>query len=174
MTPSQDEKKMTGSIPGRVAVCALLVTLSMMLSYVDSMIPVFPQIPGIKLGLANIVILTALYTLPKGHALLINIVRVLLSGLLFSGVTGMMYSLVGALLSFLAMCLLKKTGIFSIIGVSLAGGAVHNAGQLLVAILLISNTGVLYYLPVLTLTGILTGILTGFISHILIQRLKYG
>ncbi len=173
MMPSRDEKKLPVSPSGRVAVCAVLVTLSMLLSYIDSLIPIFPQFPGIRLGLANIVILSALYMLPEGYALLINIIRVLLAGLLFTGVTGMMYSLSGALLSFLVMYLLKKSGLFSIIGVSLAGGAVHNAGQLLVAILLISNTGVLYYLPVLTLTGILTGILTGFISHILIQRLKY-
>ena len=168
-----DEKKLPGSPAGRVAVCALLVTLSMLLSYIDSMIPVFPQIPGIRLGLANIVILAALYTLPEAYALLINIIRVLLVGLLFTGVTGMLYSFSGALLSFIVMYLLKKSGVFSIIGVSLAGGAVHNTGQLLVAILLVSNTGVLYYLPVLALSGILTGILTGFITHILIQRLKY-
>lgn len=172
MTLSPDEKKLPGSASGRVAVCAVLVTLSMLLSYIDSLIPVLPQIPGIRLGLANIVILTALYMLPKGYAFLIDIVRVLLSGLLFTGVTGMLYSLAGAVLSLLLMYLLKKSGSFSVVGVSLAGGAAHNAGQLLIAILLISNTRILYYLPVLTLSGILTGTLIGFISHTLIHRLS--
>ena len=172
MMPSQDKSGILNRPSRRVAFCAVLATLSMLLSYIDSLIPVLPQIPGIKIGLANIVILAALYSLQGRYALMINIVRILLTGLLFTGVTGMLYSLSGALLSFLVMYLLKKSGLFSIIGVSLAGGAVHNTGQLLVAILLVSNPRLLYYLPVLMISGILTGILTGAISFVLINRLK--
>lgn len=172
MMPSQDEQGLQDKPALRVAFCAILTALSMLLSYIDSLIPVLPQVPGIKIGLANIVILLALYMLKGRYALAINIVRILLTGLLFTGVTGMMYSLSGALLSFLVMYVLKRTGVFSIIGVSLAGGAAHNTGQLLIAILLVSNPRLLYYLPVLVITGILTGVLTGFISHILIRRLK--
>ena len=170
--PSPDEKKTLGTPSRQIAVCALLTALSMLLSYVDSLIPLLPQVPGIKAGLANIVILIALYMLKERYALMINIARILLTGLLFSGITGIMYSLAGAVLSFLVMHLLKKSGLFSIVGVSLAGGAAHNTGQLLVAILLVSNLRLLYYLPALVISGILTGILTGVISHILIHRLK--
>lgn len=172
MMPSQDEQGRLDKPSKRVAFCAVLTALSMLLSYIDSLIPVLPQIPGIKIGLANIVILLALYMLKGRHALAINIVRILLTGLLFTGVTGMMYSLSGALLSFLLMYLLKRTGLFSIIGVSLAGGAAHNAGQFLVAILFVSNPRLLYYLPVLVISGIFTGILTGMTSHVLLSRLK--
>ncbi len=172
MMPSQDEPGRLNKPSGRVAFCAVLTTLSMLLSYIDSMIPVLPQIPGIKIGLANIVVLLALYMLNGRYSLMINIVRILLTGLLFTGVTGMMYSLSGALLSFIVMYLLKRTGLFSIIGVSLAGGAAHNAGQLLIAILLVSNPRLLYYLPVLVISGILTGILTGGLAYILLNRLR--
>ncbi len=172
MMPSQDEFKNPGRSSGRVAVCALLTTLAMLLSYIDSLIPILPQIPGIKLGLANIVILTALYMLKGRYALLINILRIVLTGLLFSGAVYMLYSLFGALFSFLVMYILKKSGLFSVVGVSLAGGAAHNAGQLFAAILLVSNVNLIRYLPVLVISGVITGILTGMICLILLKRLK--
>jgi len=144
----------------------------MILSYIDSLIPILPAIPGIKLGLANLVILTALYMTETKYALIINIVRILLTGFLFTGMTGILYSMAGALLSFLVMCLLKKSSHFSVIGVSLAGGAAHNTGQLSVAVLLVLEPRLFYYLPVLVISGCITGIITGLLTHVLTVRLK--
>ena len=155
-----------------VADCAVLTALSMILSYIDSMIPLLPSVPGIKIGLANLVILVSLYLLGFAPAFLIDIIRVILSGLLFTGLSGALYSLSGALLSFAVMALLKRSGHFSEVGVSIAGGAAHNLGQLLTAVFLISNPYLFYYYPVLTVTGCAAGILTGFLSHILIKRLS--
>ncbi len=170
--PLADKQDIFKKPSGRVAFCALLTALSMILSYVDSLIPILPSIPGIKLGLANLVILIALYMAGAGYALLINIVRVLLTGFLFTGATGILYSMAGALLSFLVMYILKRTSFFSVIGVSLAGGAAHNIGQLIIAAVLISDTSVFYYLPVLIISGCLSGTVTGIFSHVLIQRLN--
>ena len=113
MTPSQNKPA--------IAVCALLAALALIFSYIEVLIPAFVSIPGIKLGIANIVILFALYYLDGRYALLINLVRIFLAGLLFSGVFGILYSLAGALLSLGTMVLLKRTGRFSVTGVSISG-----------------------------------------------------
>ncbi len=155
----------------RVALCAVFTALSMILSYVDSLIPLIPSVPGIKLGLANLVIVFALFSLSIPEAVLINIARVLLTGFTFTGMSGLLYSLAGAVLSLAVMCLLKKTGRFSVIGISMAGGVFHNLGQLLVACLLISDIRILSYYPALAAAGTITGILIGIISHELIRRL---
>lgn len=110
----------------RLAAAALLAALAIIFSYIEVMIPNPAAIPGVKLGIANIVILVALYELDLRYALAINIIRITIVGLLFSGLFGALYSLAGGLLSMLVMWLLKKTGLFSIVGVSMAGGVCHN------------------------------------------------
>ena len=135
------------------------------------LIPVSPGIPGIKLGIANLVILISLYYLGPKYACSVNLVRILIAGLLFNGLFGALYSLAGALLSFTVMVLLRKTGIFSITGVSIAGGVSHNMGQLLVAAFLIDSLKIFAYFPVLIFSGIISGAVIGIISYLILKRL---
>ncbi|MEG0829262.1 MAG: Gx transporter family protein [Anaerovoracaceae bacterium] len=150
---------------------ALLATLALIFSYIEAIIPFALGIPGVKLGIANLVIIVALYLLGGRYAFSINVLRILVAGLLFNGIFGALYSLSGGLLSFAVMYLLKKTGLFSIIGVSMAGGVAHNLGQLLVAALLVSNFKVFFYFPVLVFSGILTGIFIGIIAYFILKKL---
>ncbi|MBQ7246097.1 MAG: Gx transporter family protein [Firmicutes bacterium] len=162
---SQDRNK-------RIAMAALLAALALIFSYVEAMIPSPVAIPGVKLGVANLVILIALYQLDFKYAIAINLVRIVVSGLLFSGVFGILYSLAGGMLSLIVMWLLKKTGLFSIIGVSMAGGVAHNIGQILVASAVVSDLKMFAYLPVLMFSGIISGILIGFLCHYVMLALK--
>lgn len=159
----------------------MLSALALALSWLETLIPFLPSLPGVKLGLANLVVIIALYRLNRRSALLLNATRILLSGFLFSGVFGILYSIAGAAASFLIMILLlrqnqkrtarSKAELFSIYGISMTGGVFHNLGQLLVALMLLSNLNLIYYLPVMILSGIATGILNGVIAALLLQRL---
>ena len=133
----------------RLAMAAVLATLALIFSYVEAMVPSPVAIPGVKLGIANLVILIALYQLDLRYAFAINIVRIVISGLLFSGVFGILYSMAGGLLSLIVMWALKKTDILSIVGVSMAGGVTHNIGQIIVASIIVSDIKMFAYLPVL-------------------------
>ena len=113
-----------------------------------------------------------MYFMDTKSAFFISVVRVLLSGLLFAGLAGLLYSLSGALCSFLAMALLKKTERFSIIGVSLSGGVFHNVGQIVVAALMVENVKMAYYLPFLLISGVVTGILIGIVAKTALGYLK--
>ena len=145
----------------------------MILSYVEAMVPMPVPIPGIKLGLANLVILLAIYRLGFKYALAINCIRIFVTGLLFTGVFGILYSLAGGLLSLLVMYLLYRTGIFSMVGVSMAGGVAHNLGQLLTACLIMSNIRLMSYFAVLLFAGIGSGILMGIVAWLVCQRLPH-
>lgn len=147
----------------KIALCGVLTSLAAIFSYVEAIIPFNFGVPGIKLGLANVVIVFALYTLGVSYAVLISIVRIIIVSSLFSSPAVAMYSLAGALLSLFCMALLKKTGKFSTIGVSMAGGVFHNLGQLAVAAAVVETLQLLYYLPVLIVAGMITGILIGII-----------
>ena len=149
---------------------ALLATLALIFSYVEAMIPVSIAMPGVKLGIANIVILVALYKLGFRYALVINLVRILISGFLFSGVFGIIYTLAGGVLSLLVMYLLKQSQLFSIVGVSMAGGVAHNIGQLLVASFIVSDLRMFIYFPVLMFSGLVSGIVLGYIGHYILSR----
>lgn len=152
---------------GNLTMAAMLACLALIFSYVEFLIPISLGIPGVKLGLANLVIIIALYGLDWKYALTINVVRICLSGLLFSGVFGIMYSMGGGIISFIVMIGLIKSRKFSIVGVSMAGGVFHNLGQILVAAQLISNLKIFYYFPVLLFSGMVTGIVIGFIAYYL-------
>ena len=155
----------------RLTLTAMLTVIALMFSYVEAIIPITLGIPGFKLGFANIMVIIALYALDTRFAFGINLFRIVLSALLFGSPFSMMYSLAGGMLSLAVMVVLKKTNLFSIIGVSMAGGVFHNLGQLLVASLVVSNLRMFIYFPVLVFTGIATGIATGIISHIVLEKL---
>jgi len=157
--------------PKKIAAVGALTTLCLAFSYVEALLPFNFGIPGVKLGLANLVILVALRRLDTRTALLINLVRIALAGLLFGTIMSLAYSLAGGLLSFLVMWALLKTDRFSLVGVSLAGGAAHNIGQILVAMVLLSNARLVGYLPVLLLSGILTGAILGLAAEAILRCL---
>lgn len=158
---------------GNVATIALLAALALIFSYVEAIIPYNPGVPGIKLGIANIVALVALYRLSAKHAASVNVIRILIAGLLFNGVFGALYSLGGAAISLLGMVALKKTDKFSIAGVSMAGGVLHNMGQLLVAALLLQDSQIFLYFPVLLFSGMIAGIVIGLGAAVICRRLEH-
>ncbi len=150
---------------------AVMTALALMLSYVESQIPFFFGMPGMKLGLTNVLVLFSLYVWGGRWAFGINVLRILLVGMLFSSPYSILYSLAGGIFSFFAMTGLKKSGFFSVSGVSVGGGIAHNTGQLLAALFLVENVNVLYYGPFLLLSGALTGALVGIPAGILVRRL---
>lgn len=147
----------------KTALYGMLLALAFLLGYVEHLLAFSFFVPGIKLGLANLVVLIALYTLGSGAAASLSIVRVLLSAFTFGNLTMAAYSLAGALLSLLVMLLLKKSRRCSIVGVSTAGGAAHNLGQIAVAVLMLGRP-IFYYLPYLLIGGVVSGILIGLLG----------
>ena len=154
----------------RLTVMALLTAAAMILSYVESLLP-SPGIPGVKLGLANIAVIFALYRLGWREAGAISLVRVGMVSVLFGSVGALFYSLAGAVLSLAVMALLRRLDTFSPVGVSVAGGVSHNAGQILMAMLLLETERLIWYLPALVLTGLGGGILVGLCGAALVKRL---
>lgn len=148
----------------KVAYSAILVALAMIFSYVEALIPFNIAVPGIKLGLANLIVVVGLYFLSPQQVLLISVTRILLTGFMFGNGMSIIYSLAGGLLSFAVMLLLKKRKSFSIVGVSIAGGVMHNVGQILVAACVVENMKLFYYLPALLVAGVITGTLIGVVS----------
>ena len=167
--PSPVRRSLSTSFIARVGTMA---ALALIFSYVEAIIPYNPGVPGIKLGIANVVTVVALYKFGAKDALTVSVIRVVLAGLLFNGVFGMLYSLAGALLSLLGMILLKKTDLFSVVGVSMAAGVLHNLGQLLVASALIEDLRIFFYFPVLMFSGIAAGILVGIVSALVLRALR--
>ena len=159
------------TVAHRVALRGVLVAAAMVLSWVEAQIPAFFAVPGMKLGLTNAVVLTALYLLSSRDAVVINLVRILLVGFTFGSVSAMLYSLAGGLLSGGVMILLKKTGRFGPAGVSVAGGISHNVGQIAVAVVVLGTKYVLYYLPFLWLSGLAAGTVIGLLCGLLLRRI---
>ncbi len=153
----------------KVAQYGLITALGLVLSYLESLVPSL-GVPGVKLGLPNIAIVFALYRLGWRDACIISLVRVFLVFLLFGNGAGLAYSVVGAALSLALMGLLKKTGKFSSVGVSVAGGVAHNGGQILVAMALLETSRLAWYLPVLWVSGTVAGVLVGIVSGVLVKR----
>ena len=150
---------------------ALTTAIAMVLSFIESQIPAFVAIPGVKMGLPNIAIVYALYRLGWKEAAVISLIRVVLVSLLFGSAASFLYSFAGAVLSLLGMTLLKKTGKFTEIVVSVAGGVLHNIGQIAMASIILETDALRYYLPFLLVSGILAGVVIGLISGILIRRI---
>lgn len=155
----------------RVAYFGVFTALALIFSYVETLIPFNFGIPGVKLGLANLIIVIALYKMRVSEAYTLSIVRVVLSGFIFGNYFSIIYSLAGGLLSLTTMTLLKKKDGFSILGISMAGGVMHNVGQLIIAMLVVETFSVIYYVPVLLVSGLLTGFVIGIASNEMLKRL---
>lgn len=156
----------------KVAFLGVFLALALIFSYIETWIPNVFGVPGIKLGLANIVIIILLFRFGTKEAYGISVARVILAGFLFGNLASILYGLAGAMLSLTVMLLLKKTGKFKVITVSAVGGICHNVGQLIVAILVLENYRISYYLPVLLIFGLVTGILIGIVAQEVILRLR--
>lgn len=152
----------------RLVLLAMLTAVAMILSYVESLLPSV-GIPGVKMGLANIAVIFALFRFGWKEAAALSLVRVVLVSLLFGSVGAMLYSLAGAVLSLAVMALLRRIDRFSTVGISVAGGVAHNAGQILMAMLILQTKQLLGYLPVLAVSGIAGGVLTGLAAALLIR-----
>lgn len=155
----------------KTAFYGMFLALALVAGYVEQLLPINLGVPGVKLGLANIVSMVLLYTMGVRAASGITAIRVLLSGILFGTGFSIVYSAAGAALSIFVMAFLKRTKRFSCVGISVAGGVFHNVGQILVAVLVLETGALVYYLPVLILSGLAAGIVIGIISGILIRRL---
>lgn len=156
--------------PKSVALLGICSALAMVLSYLESLIPLSFAVPGIKLGLANIAIVFVLYKLGAKEAVIVSLVRIVWVAILFGNALTLAYSAAGAVLSLTAMILLKRTERFSTVGVSVIGGILHNTGQILVAMLVMETAQIVYYLPVLCISGIAAGVAVGLVSAILVKR----
>ncbi len=156
----------------KAAYMGMMVALAFVFSYLESLVPINFGIPGIKLGLANLVAIVALYTMGIKEACTLSLIRIILTGFTFGNPSSMLYSLAGGILSLLVMILAQKIKIFSVTGVSVLGGVFHNTGQILVAALVVENERLFYYLPMLMISGTIAGTLIGILAAILIKRLE--
>ena len=154
-----------------VAQCGLLTAMMLVLGFIESLLPVAAGVPGIKLGLSNGVLMFALYMLDAPTAFILMLLKVLLSGLLFGGVSAMMYALAGGVCSMLGMILLKKLK-FNLITVSMVGAVLHNLGQVLLAMLILETDQLIYYMAILLLVGLACGAVTGIAARATISHMK--
>lgn len=174
-----NKKKQTSALgwrrskTGTIAVCGVLTALAMIFSYIESLIPIPLPIPGIRLGVANIAVLTVLYIVGWREALIINVIRISLTAVLFGNLNSFLFSMAGGMLSMLAMIILKHLK-FSMTGVSVAGGVAHNIGQIVAAIYIMGSSAIIYYLPVLIITGVFTGIIIGILGVLITERVRLG
>lgn len=155
-----------------IARLALLAAAALVLSYIESLLPLPIPVPGIKLGLSNTVLLYSLLLMSKKETVLLMLIKVLISGFTFTGISAMLYSLAGGTLSIAAMLLAKKLKGISVAGISISGAAMHNIGQCLVALCFIPYKAVLLYLPPLLLSAVITGALTGIIAKYILNHLS--
>ena len=153
------------------ALFGVMVALAFTFSYLESLIPFDFGIPGVKLGLANLVVVVALYIMKPQQALAISFVRILLVSLTFGNIYSLAYSLCGGMLSFAVMLVFKKSKL-SVIGVSMLGGICHNIGQIIMAAIVMQTVRIVYYLPVLLVAGLITGMLLGIVSKTVINRFE--
>lgn len=156
----------------KVAYMGLLLAFSLILSYIEVLIPFQPGIPGIKLGLANLAVLLCLYLIGIREAILLTLVKAVITGFLFGNLSMIMYSLSGAFFSIIIMILMKKSGMFHLPVISAMGGVMHNVGQLLIAYVTVQTYGIVYYIPILLIAGLLTGILLGTVATLLLPYLQ--
>lgn len=155
----------------RVVSFGVFVALALIFSYIEGLIPIRLGIPGAKLGLANLIVVIALYKVSWKETLLLAVVRVLLAGFMFGNLFSIIYSIAGGLFSLAVMMVLKRSGRFSVAGVSIAGGTAHNIGQMVVAMLVIESYSIIYYIPVLLAAGVLTGLVIGIAANEMLKRL---
>ena len=167
--PLSDNKKF---IESDVALYGMFISVALVMSYIEAIIPINPPVPGMKLGLANIVIIWVLYSMGIKPAAIISVLRVLLAGFLFGNLYSIIFSMSGAVLSLVVMYFLKKVKFFTVIGVSIAGGVAHNLAQIVVAMIVLENVRMAYYLPALVVSGVVAGIVIGILGGILYKKIK--
>lgn len=155
----------------KTAYLGLFSAVAIIFGYVESLVPVFAGIPGIKLGLANLAVLFILTRYSYKEAALVSLVRILVIGFMFGNLFSIAYSLAGAALSLTVMAIMKKYSGFSLAGISVAGGVTHNIGQLLVAMAIVENFSLLYYAPALLISGVITGLLIGWLTAEVLKRI---
>ena len=156
----------------KVAYFGVFTALALIFSYVESLIPIYMGIPGVKLGLANLIIVIALYKMSIKETYILSVVRIVLAGFMFGNLFGILYSLAGGILCLTTMCILKKTDKFSVYGISMVGGVFHNIAQLIMAAIVLESVSIGYYFPVLLISGLVTGFVIGLISNEMMKRLK--
>lgn len=154
-----------------VAYLGVCISVALILSYVESLIPFYFGIPGVKLGLTNLIIVIMLYQTGEKQAFMVSILRILLAGLLFGNLFSILYSLAGGILSLFMMAVWKRTGWFHIVSISVIGGITHNIAQLIVASLIVQTFHILYYGPMLLIAGVVTGLLIGILAQEMVLRL---
>lgn len=157
----------------RIALLGVLTSVALVLSYLEVMLPpISTAVPGIKMGLPNIIIIFVLYKFGLKEAVTVSVIRVFIVALLFGNIMTLAYSVAGAVLSLALMTIFKKINLFSIVGVSIIGGISHNLGQILVAIFLFDTIQIGYYMIILSITGTIAGVVIGIISSILVKKLE--
>ena len=156
----------------KVAFLGLSITLAMVLSFVESQIPPLVALPGVKVGLPNLVMVFLLYKIGWKETVIVSLIRIFLISLLFGNIQTMTFSIAGAVLSLLVMILLKKTNVFSCITVSIVGGISHNVGQIIAACLWTETAQIAFYLPVLMISGTAAGAVIGLIAGMIVKRLE--
>ena len=153
----------------KTAYMGLFLAWALICSYIESFFSI--GIPGVKLGLTNIVVVWMLYLVGTKEAFFVSVLRILLAGFMFTNLFSIIYSLAGGLTSFLVMYIVKKTGKFKCLTVSICGGISHNIAQIIVAAYIVNNYNVLFYIPVLLISGMITGLVIGILSQELIIRI---
>ena len=157
----------------KIAIVGILTTVALVLSYVEAILPpIWAAVPGIKIGLPNIIIIFILYKTGLKDALMVSAVRLFLVALLFGNAMTLLYSAAGALLSIALMTVCKKINLFSMVGVSIVGGVAHNLGQILVAMAIFETSQIGYYMIVLAVTGTLAGVFVGIAASIILKRFE--
>ena len=156
----------------KIALCGVLTALAMIFSYIESVVPGPIPVPGIKLGVANIAVITILYVRGVKEAIVINLLRIVLTSLLFGNVNSFLFSISGAALSLTIMIIMKKLDFFSCIGVSVCGGVMHNIGQIIAAVFIMGSEAIVFYLPVLIVSGVFTGVVIGVVSGIVAKHVR--
>ena len=161
----------SGKYIRQITTMGMLVALAMVLGFVETLIPINLGIPGMKLGLANIVVVVALFLFDVKTAVVVSILRIILIAMTFGNMSMMFYSIAGASLSLLSMIAISKIKSFSLISVSIDGGIMHNVGQIICAAFVVRTNGVFTYLPVLMIAGLVSGALIGIVAGLILVRL---
>lgn len=149
----------------------LLSAFAIILSYVETLIPIPIAVPGVKLGLANFLVLLCLYIYGIKEAIIVNLIRIFVIGCMFGNLFSILFSIAGAGISLMVMVMVKKTNLFSMTGVSVAGGVSHNMAQILIAAWLVNSTQIVFYLPVLVVCGIVTGAVIGILAGVIVKHI---
>ena len=156
----------------KLVLLSAATALAMIFSYIESLIPFYFGVPGMKIGLPNLCIVVIMFTVGEAPALLVNLLRIALTAMLFTNIFSLVFSIAGALISFFLMVIIKRIFKLSVLSVSLFGAIAHNAGQLLAAAVIVREYAVLYYLPALLLSGAACGLLIGLLARLMIPRVK--